>query len=135
MNYKKYIELEKAHLYLIEEGYILLRFKDKVEFKLEDAKEVIDLIFDFVEGKPFVILSDARDIRSNMTNEARKHFADDKKIVAIRKAQAIVVNNLHTKIIANFYMKFDKPANDIEIFKDYIKAEKWINKKRVELEK
>lgn len=115
-----------------EKGYILLQFKDKVKFELEDAIEVMDIIYDFVEGKSFVILSDARDIRSDMSNEARKHFANDKKNVAIRKGQAIVVNNLHTKIIANFYMKFDKPANHIKIFSDYEKAEKWVRKIRSE---
>jgi hypothetical protein len=132
--YKKYKELKKAHLYLVDEGYILLQFKDKVDFELEDAKEVLEIIFDFVEGKSFVLLADARDIRSNMSHEARKHFANNKKITAIRKGQAIVVNSLHSRLIANFYMNFHKPSNSIKIFNDYNKAENWIMVKRKELQ-
>ncbi len=132
MVYKKYIELEKAHLYLIEEGFTLLQFKDQVDFEIEDAIEVDDKTYEFVEGKSFVTLVDARNIRSNMSHEAREFFATDKKIVAIRKAQAIVVNNLHSRLIANFYMTFHKPANPIKIFNDYDKAENWIRERKME---
>ncbi|MBL4592321.1 MAG: hypothetical protein JKX68_00730 [Flavobacteriales bacterium] len=130
MVYKKYIELEKAHLYLIEEGFTLLIAKDKVEIQLKDAIEIDDISYDLVEGKPFVTLADMRNIRSNITHEAREHFATNKKITDIRKAQSIIVNSLHTKILANFYMKFHKPKNPVKIFSDYDKAEKWVREIR-----
>ncbi|PJA07078.1 MAG: hypothetical protein COX70_08215 [Flavobacteriales bacterium CG_4_10_14_0_2_um_filter_32_8] len=133
MVYKKYIELEKAHLYLIEEGFTMLQFKDQVDFELEDAIEVDDKTIEFVEGKSFVTLVDARNIRSNMSHEAREFFATDKKIVAIRKAQAIVVNNLPSRLIAKFYMTFHKPTNPIKIFSDYLQAEDWIRERKMEL--
>jgi len=126
--YKKHIELEKVHLYLIEEGFTLLVAKDKVDIELNDAIEIDDISYDLVEGKPFVTLVDVRNVRSNMSHDAREHFATNKKITDIRKAQSIVVNNLHTKILANFYMKFHKPANPVKIFSDYNKAEKWVRK-------
>jgi hypothetical protein len=131
--YKKYIELEKAHLYLINEGLILLQFKDKVDFELDNAIEVLEHIYDFVEGKPFVLIADARDIRSNMSHEARQKFATDKKISTIRKAQALVVNNLHSRLIANFYLNFHKPTDPLKVFNDYNKALDWIKEKRAEL--
>lgn len=126
MVFKKHIELEKVHLYLIEEGYTVLKAKDKVDFELEDAIEVDDLTYELVEAKPFVTLVDARNVRSNMSHEARKHFATNKKITAIRKAQAIVVNNLHTKLIANFYMNFHRPSNPVKVFTKYEDAESWV---------
>ena len=128
MVYKKHIELEKVHLYLIEEGFTLLVAKDKVDIELNDAIEIDDISYDLVEGKPFVTLVDVRNVRSNMSHDAREHFATNKKITDIRKAQSIVVNNLHTKILANFYMKFHKPVNPVKIFSDYNKAEKWVRK-------
>ena len=130
MVYEKYIELEKCDLYLIEEGFTLLIAKNKVELELEDAIEIDDISFELVEGKPFVTLVDGRNVRSNMSHEAREHFATNKKITDIRKAQAIVVNNLHTKLLANFYMKFHKPENPVKIFNDYDKAEIWVKKIR-----
>ena len=132
MVYKKHIEIEKADLYLIDEGLTLLKFKDKVDFELEDAIEVDEILINLVEGKPFVILIDARNIRSSMSHEARDFFANDKNIIDIRKAQAIVVNNLHSRLIAKFYMTFNKPPNPIKIFNDYKKAEVWIKEKKIE---
>jgi len=128
--YKEHIELSKAHLYLIDEGYTLLVFKDKVNFELEDAIEVDELTYEMVKGKPFVTLVDARNIRSNISHEARDFFAKNEKISKIRKGQSIIVNSLHTKLLANFYMKFHKPENPVKIFNDYDKADKWIQKLR-----
>ena len=103
----------------------MLKVKDKIDFDLQDAIEVDDLTYELVNGNPFVTVVDGRNVRSNMSHEARKHFATNKKITEIRKAQAIVVNSLHTKLIANFYMNFHKPSNPVKIFNDFDKAEKW----------
>ena len=131
MVYKNHIELEKSQLTLIEEGLVLLRFKDKVDFEVNDAIAVDETIINLVVGKPFVILIDARDISSNMSHEAREFFANDKKIIGIRKAQAIVVNNLPSRLIAKFYMTFHKPANPIKIFSDYQQAEIWVRAQKM----
>jgi hypothetical protein len=128
--YEKHIELSKADLYLIDEGYTLLSFKDSVNFELKDAIEVDDITFELVKGCPFVTLVDARNIRSNISHEAREYFAKNEKITKIRKGQSIIVNSLHTKLLANFYMKFHKPENPVKIFNDYDKAEKWIKEIR-----
>lgn len=130
MVYEKHIELDKAHLYLIEEGYTFLAFKDGVNFELEDAIEVDKLTYEIIKGQPFVTLVDARNIRSNISHEARDFFAKNEKISKIRKGQSIVVNNLHTKLLANFYMKFHRPKNPVKIFQDYDKAEKWVKEIR-----
>ena len=132
MVYREHIELKKVHLYLIEEGFTLLIFKDKVNFEVKDAIEVDEITYDLIKGGSFVTLVDARNIRSSISHEAREFFASNKKITKIRKGQAIVLNNLHTKLLANFYMKFHKPKNPVKIFSDYDKAEKWIREIRDE---
>ena len=106
--------------------------KDKIDLGIEDAKEVDEVSYEMVKGKPFVTLIDVRDVRSNMTHEAREYFATNKKITDIRKAQAIVVNSLHTKILAEFYIKFNKPTNPVKIFRDYNEAEEWLREIRSE---
>ena len=130
MVYKYHIELSTCHFYLIDEGFALAKVKDNVDCDLEGAIEIDDLTYETVEGKPFVILIDARDIRSSLTHEAREYIATNKKIAGIRKAQAIVVNNLHIKILANFYMNFHRTSNPVKVFSDYSKAEKWLKEIR-----
>ncbi|MFB0923714.1 MAG: hypothetical protein QMB65_00295 [Vicingaceae bacterium] len=126
MVYEKHIELETSHLYLLEEGLTLLRAKNKVEFELKHAVEVDNLTYDLVKGKPFVAIVDGQNVRSNMSHAARDYFAKNEKITNIRKGQAIVVNSLHIKLLANFYMNFHKPSNPVKIFADYDKAYNWI---------
>ena len=126
MVYKKYLELKKAQLYLIERGFTSIVFKDNVHFELEDAIELENHTYDWVEGSPFVALVDARNIQSNISHKAREYFAKNKKITQIRKGQAIVVNSLHIKLLANFYMNFHKPSDPIKIFTDYKKAYEWV---------
>ncbi|MBL4592320.1 MAG: STAS/SEC14 domain-containing protein [Flavobacteriales bacterium] len=131
MSYQKSIELPKAFLHLKDEGFVLLTFKDNVVIEVEDAKEIDKTVIDeLIYNQPFVVLIDARDITSSLTHEARDFFTNDELILKIRKAQAIVVNNLHTKLIANFYMKFHKPINPVKVFSDYDKAENWLKKIR-----
>ena len=126
MVYKKHIEFKKAHLYLLDEGLTSIVFKDNVNFELEDAIELDNYTYEWVENKPFVVIVDARNIRSNISHKARDHFAKNEKISKIRKGQAIVVNSLHIKLLANFYMNFHKPDDPIKIFTDYNRAYKWI---------
>jgi hypothetical protein len=128
--YKKHIELAKAHLYLLDDGFTSITFKDKVNFELEDAIELDNYTYDWVNGSSFVTLVDARNIRSNMSHKARDYFAKNEKITNIRKGQAIVVNSLHIKLLANFYMNFHKPSDPVKIFTDYDKAKDWIQEIR-----
>lgn len=108
----------------------MLKFKNNIDFELEDAIEVDDLTYNLVKGNPFVTLVDARDIRSNISHESRKYFATNKKITIIRKAQSIVVNSLHNKLIANFYMNFHRPINPVKVFTDIQQAEIWVREIR-----
>lgn len=47
-------------------------------------------------------------------------------------ADAIVINSLPLKMLADFYLKFDKPVNPTRIFNSRDKALDWINKLREE---
>lgn len=133
LNYIKSIELPKAFLHLIDEGFVLLVFKDNVILEIDDAKEIDQLIVDKLVGDhPFVALVDARDISSSITPEAREFFTNDPLVLQIRKAQALVVNNLSTKLLANFYMKFHKHNSPVKVFSDYTKAEIWVKERRSE---
>ncbi len=128
MVYSKEIELEKAFLYLVGDNLTILKFKDNVSFKLEDAVEVNEITFNWIKGKSFTTLVDATNIRSDISEEAKDFFSNDKKITDLQKAQALVLNSLHNRIIATFYMKFQKPSMPVKIFSDIDKALDWLKK-------
>ena len=61
-----------------------------------------------------------------MNNDARNLFAVYPPLIKVRKAQALVVSNLPSKLLANFFIKYHKPVNPTKIFSDYDEALNWL---------
>ena len=113
---------------LFDNRIVKIRFKDDVDFVLEDAIEANQTMIDLADGKPYLSLVDTLSIRSQMSNDAMNHFATDELTKGIRIAEAIVVNSLHNKILANFYLKFTKSHNPVKVFNfiDMDKSIEWL---------
>lgn len=126
MDFVKEIEHSKCTITLFSNRIVKIRFKDKVDFELEDAIEANQTMYDFAEGKPFLSLVDTINIRSQMSNDAMNHFAKDPLTKGVRIAEAIVVNSLHNRILANFYLKFIKSHNPVKVFNNMDKAIAWL---------
>jgi hypothetical protein len=83
-------------------------------------------MFDLVEGKPFLSLVDTINVRGQISKDAMEHFAKDPLTKGVRVAEAIVVNSLHNRILANFYLKFTKSHNPVRVFNNMDKAIIWL---------
>jgi hypothetical protein len=60
-----------------------------------------------------------------ITKEARDHSAElEKTYPGI--ASAVIADNLAYKIIANFYLKVNKPKTPYKVFNDFASAEIWL---------
>jgi len=119
------IELEKAFIELLEGNVVLLKFKEDVVFELRDAIETNKVIYAMVKGKPFLSLVDAR-IYGSISSDARDFFAKDLLTKDIRIAEAIVLNNLPTRLFAKFYIKISRLAHPVKIFSDLEDAKLWL---------
>lgn len=126
MDFIKEIDLEKAAITLYDNRIVKIRFKDGVDFQLNDAIIANQTMFNIAEGKPFLSLVDTLDVRGQMSNEAMKHFAKDPLTKGVRIAEAIVVDSLHNRILANFYLKFVKSHNPVKVFNNMDKAIAWL---------
>ncbi|MBI2279955.1 MAG: hypothetical protein HYU68_04600 [Bacteroidetes bacterium] len=126
MDFIKEIDLEKAAITLYDNRIVKIRFKDGVDFQLNDAIIANQTMFNIAEGKPFLSLVDTIDVRGQMSNEAMKHFAKDPLTKGVRVAEAIVVDSLHNRILANFYIKFVKSHNPVKVFNNMDKAIAWL---------
>jgi hypothetical protein len=125
MNQK--IDTEKALITKLSERIVLLEFKPDVIFELEDAIKVNNLIYELIEGKPFLSLVDISHRYGSISKEAREHFAKDPNTKNIRLAEAFIVTNIPMRILANFYKNFHKPNNPIKFFKTKDEAIDWLN--------
>jgi hypothetical protein len=121
------INLPTATFRKLKNDVILVKYKQRdEEFSLEDAKRHTEAVHRLDGGKPKHIILDFRGVDVQFSNEARDYFAAGSKHSPLRKSQSIVINSLAHKIVANFYMKFNKPDCPVRIFETPAEAEAWI---------
>lgn len=110
----------------MRKGYLYIRFKDESIVDLAEAKIHAKHCIDLCKGQetPFVI--DGLGVTTDLDDEARQFFAEFKPLVNIRKAQAILVNLMQTILLANFFIKYHKPENPIQVFDNLEDALDWI---------
>ncbi len=116
----------KSASFEMREGYLYIKFKDESIVDLSEAKIHEKHCLDLCKGKkvPFVI--DGLNVTTDMDDEARQFFAESKPIVKVRKAQAVMVNLMQSKLLTNFFIKYHKPENPIKVFDNLKDALDWI---------
>ncbi|HEY9084148.1 MAG TPA: STAS/SEC14 domain-containing protein [Vicingaceae bacterium] len=119
-------QLTHAEIIHLQHDLYLLKLDDDYEIELEDAIEIDQAFINITNNQPFCVVVDARNRYSSASNDARNFFANDPEILPIRKKIAIVVNNMPTRIIANFFVKFNQPQTPTKVFNDYNKAIEWL---------
>ena len=98
----------------------ILEYADLDEKTLTEQFETRNKL---IGDREFTVLVDARK-NHNATREGREFMA--KSDNPNRKALAIMTNNLAVKLIANFYIKINKPKTPTKLFNDIKEAEKWL---------
>lgn len=117
------IELNKATCHLLEEGVILITYKNDVEIDIDEVIEIRNTTHQLADGKAFVSIYDAGD-DTTVTKEAREISAKDGNI-ANRKAMAIIVKHLGQRILANFFINLNKKIHPMKAFTNREDAVKW----------
>lgn len=118
-----YIETETAILEL-RDGYIYASFKKDAEIELnhvianKEAREKLQ------QGKKMLILGDIRKVWH--VSKAAQDYLASKEVTDLNIAMAILTNSLMTVLLANFFIKFKKPATPTKMFKNEAKAVKWL---------
>jgi hypothetical protein len=120
-------DFEKYSLELDARGFLRIKHRSNILFDLDDAiKQEADII-EFCQNKPMPFLVDVRVQNWNAPKEVRDFHSTSKGILKMKKCEAILVNNLGIKILANFYSKFNKPPNPAKVFTEELKAIEWVN--------
>lgn len=121
-----HIQLNHAEIIHLQQNVYLLKLEDDYEIELEDAIEIDQAFIKTTNNQPFSVVVDTRNKYSSVSNDARNFFANDPEILPIRKKIAIVVNNMPTRMIANFFVTFNRPKTPTKVFNDYNKAVNWL---------
>ena len=109
----------------IENDVLYIIFKDGADVDLEGILESKQARIDLQQGNPMKILVDLRGL-FHISKEAREVAAEDQH-ADMSIAMALVSNSLGTRMISNFFIKFNKPKSPTKMFTNKDKALLWLN--------
>jgi hypothetical protein len=115
----------KGYMWSDEDGISWAVLAANAVLELDDVKALVDLARQTHNPqRPFLLLLDGREI-GGMSNEAR-NYGVHSSFTSMIKAMAIVVDSPSTRILANFYMKFNRPKIPTRVFSDPAIAKAWL---------
>lgn len=120
-------ELPTAHFAKLQGNIVWIRYKPfEEEVTLADAKRHTKVMGELTSGQPVHTIIDFRGIDVRFSNSARDYFANDDRHSALRLSQALLIDTLAHHIVANFYLKFNKPNCPARIFSKPEDAVAWV---------
>jgi hypothetical protein len=123
-NVTKKIETSAAHISLCDDGIVRVLFKKKVEIDIIRTKENHEAYNKLVENKKYAFLFYAEDGDVIYTNEAGKYSRSMEEAYP-KTCIAVLVKTLGHRLIANFYLKINKPKVPFMVFNNLKDAEAW----------
>ena len=118
------IRTRMSQIWLDEDGIIrATTILPHAEQTLADAHEIIVAVAKISQGKKYPLLSDVRNIKS-VDRPAREYFA--KEFDKVVSAAAGLVGSPMTMIMANFFLRVNKPSLPTRLFTSEAEAIEWL---------
>lgn len=124
----KVITTRVSQIRILEDGICLIKLDSSRHDQLgpEEAIEIAESIEKICEGKPHCILTDTRGVVGQVEPLAREILSSHAGFSKVRKAEAFLVESLANRLVANFYIRFNRPKNPTKIFNHFEKALNWL---------
>lgn len=118
------IETDDAIFTEIRDGIVHVHFKEGLEITVEVQGRLFDVYNEICEGekKPFLFTASEH---VSVTKSARENAIVMQGLFP-GLASAVLVQSLGYKIIANFYLKVNKPTTPYQVFSKEEEAIKWL---------
>lgn len=120
------VNLRKSTVTLLEGEIIHVHLKTNQEIEAVDVQEIVAAIGKMSKGKKFPVFIDAGSF-INIDQEAFTFSASEAGNI-YTLADAIAVQNLGQKLLANFYLKNDQPLVPTQVFTNKAEALDWLKK-------
>lgn len=124
----KEIETRFAIIKLKSDGIVRVEFKTDIEFELEDARILFEVLKSFYRGERLLVLINTGE-GVMISGEAREFTASD-EVSAIVKADAVVVNNLATKLLVRAIETNHRTQRLMKLFGTEKEAIDWLKNLR-----
>ncbi len=120
----KKTETDAACVNLGNDGIIRVMVKRKTEVNAAVLKKLYTVFNEIENGEPYAFIYYTEDSSVTVTEEGRT-FAKEEENSFPKICDAVVVTNLAHKLLANFYLRFNKPNYPFKVFSKMEDAEKW----------
>lgn len=121
---KSIIDIAEARIRLRYDNIVHVTFKEGLTMDIPKQMTLMHRYNEICEGKKLPFLFDAED-HVSITKEARDNAFLIEDLAPI-KASAVIASNLAYKLIAEFYVKFNKPKAPMKIFRKHADAIEWL---------
>ncbi len=118
------IELKKSTVSLLDEGILHIHLKGGSEIELADAVLIVEAMGKLGGGKKYPVMIDAGEFTS-VDKEVRIFSASPESNI-YTLADAIAYVSLAQKLIANFYIQYNKPSVPTKAFPTKEEALEWL---------
>lgn len=107
-----------------EENIIFINLFENARIEIPEVDEMHTYFNELVKGQPcYLVVTPA--VGNTSSPEARKHATEMKGKNVI--AEALIITNLAIRLLANFYIKVNRPDQKVKIFSNSISALNWIH--------
>lgn len=124
MEIVKTITLVFAEIELLENGIIRVNMFDKTSIGEVESRHINNAIGELSEGKPARIMMIPQP--NTVFDHGAREFSASEEGLQFTIGDALVVNSLAHKILANFYLKFNKPRKPSKAFDHEEDAIAWL---------
>lgn len=118
------VDTAKYNIKLKSDGIVYVVFKDNTTLDIDLQIEMLNVYNEITRGTLTPFLFEAKD-GVEITKEAR-HNAIVMEDKTPCKVTAVIVQNIAYAMIANFYMKFNKPKRPFKVFNKREEAIEWL---------
>lgn len=120
----KKIELDKSIVELTKEGIMCIHIKADSDIELKDAVLIVEAMGKLGNQKKYPVLIDAGEFSS--VDKETRIFAASIESNIYTLADAVAYCNLAQQLMAQFYLKYNKPTVPTKVFADKEEAITWL---------
>lgn len=120
----KIIELDEAIIGMRNDGIVHVFFKAHTEIDIALQEKLIDAYNKITDKQKYPFIFEADDY-CTITKEARDNAIHIEHRSPV-DATAVIVQNTAYRLIANFYLKFNKPKRIYKVFKNFNEGIEWL---------
>jgi len=117
-----------GELIVENEKLVQLKIKNYLSIKINNGIQFRDFFIELIDGEVGIIV-DARDIKVDVSINSIRFFTTDAAFNRKCKYQAIIVNSISVRLLANFYVNYMKKKSNAKVFNNYDDALVWIEDK------